>query len=184
MGKVVISGTLGVVMAMLLLNLGACAKHQGEPARNAPPAPLPAPHPAPPPPNPDDLLQGQLEQLGAKPGDGGWTVTLPSGEYKEGKATFAPDDEVTVGKIAELLKANLQLRVLIEDYTDGHGSRAHQQRLSQRHADAVLHDLTTSGVDATKIQAQGRVDDSQKSRVKFIFSNAAGEFRPAPVENS
>ncbi len=87
---------------------------------------------------------------------------------------------MTVGKIAELLKANLQLRVLIEDYTDGHGSRAHQQRL----ADAVLHDLTTSGVDATKIEAQGPVDDSQKSRVKFIFSNAAGEFRPAPVENS
>ena len=111
-------------MATLLLNLGACAKHQGEPAINAPPAALPAPPPAPPPPNPDDLLQGQLEQLGAKPGDGGWTVTLSSAEYKEGKATFAPDDEVTVGKIAELLKANLQLRVLIEDYTGGHGSRA------------------------------------------------------------
>ena len=103
---------------------------------------------------------------------------------KASKVSFAPDDEATIGKIAELLNANLQLRILIEDYADEHGSRTHTQRLSQEHANAVLRDLTSMGVDPGKVQAQGRVDDSKNPRVEFIFSNAGGEFRPAPVENS
>lgn len=179
-----IPGTAGAVLATLFLGLGACSKHQDPPPIVAMPSPPPAPPPAPLPPSADQLLQGQYEQLGAKPSDGGRTVILSSAKFRGRTVSFAPDDAATVGKIAELLKANLQLRVLIEDYTDGHGSRAHQQQLSQQHADAVLRDLTSSGVDATKIQAQGRVDDSKNSRVEFIFSNAAGEFRPAPVENS
>jgi outer membrane protein OmpA-like peptidoglycan-associated protein len=132
---------IGAVMAVLFLSLGACEKHQEVP----PVAAL----------------------FGAKPGDGGWTVTLSSAKFKAGKVSLAPDDEATIGKIAELLKANLQLRILIEDYADEHGSRTHTQRLSQEHANAVLRDLTSMGVG-----------------VEFIFSNAGGEFRPAPVENS
>ena len=175
-------GPSGAVMAVLVLSLGACEKHQEAPpvAALPPPSPqLPAPIPS-----ADDLLQGQFAQFGAKPGDGGWTVTLSSAKFKAGKVSFAPDDEATIGKIAELLNANLQLRILIEDYADEHGSRTHTQRLSQEHANAVLRDLTSMGVDPGKVQAQGRFDDSKNPRVEFIFSNAGGEFRPAPVENS
>ena len=176
-------GPSAAITVLLFLGLGACTKHQEAPPLAALPPPPPTPLPTPIP-SADDLLHGQFAQFGAKPGDGGWTVTLSSAKFKAGKVSFAPEDEATVTKIAELLKANLQLRILIEDYAEERGSRAHTQRLSQQHANAVLRDLASTGVDPGKVQAQGRVDDSKNPRVKFIFSNAAGEFRPAPVENS
>jgi OOP family OmpA-OmpF porin len=184
MRKIRLSTASCAVTAALLVGLSACAKHQESPPVAALPPPPPPPPPPAPPPSPDAVLQGQLENLGARQTDGGWTVTLPSAKYTGGRVSFGSEDQATLGKVVELLKANLQLRVLIEDYGNARGSKAHAHEVSQMHANAVLRDLTRNGVDPAKIQAQGNIGAAQHPRVEIIFSNAAGEFRPAPVENS
>lgn len=182
MRKISVSVVSCAVSTALLLGLSACVKHQEAPPVAA--LPPPAPPPPAPPPSPDEVLQGQLQNIGARQTDGGWTVTLQGAKYTAGRVSFPAEGQATMGKIAELLKANLQLRILIEDYGNTRRSKTHAQEVSQMHADAVLRELTSNGVDPAKIQAQGRVGDPHNPRVEIIFSNAAGDFRPAPVENS
>lgn len=179
------SGALGAVLVLTLLGLGACAKHD-EPAQVAalPPPPPPPPQPPPPAPSADELLQRQLAQLGAKPGDGGWSVTLVSGHFHAGKVAFSADEQATIESISALLKGNPHLRLQIDNYLDKRGSNAHLKEVSQMQANSILRDLTASGADEDRMQAQGKVDSSQHSRVEVVFSNVDGEFRPAPVENS
>ena len=177
------SGISGALVAVALLGLGACTKHE-EPAPIAAIPPPPPPPLPPPPPSADDQLKARLEQLGAKPSAGGYTVTLASAKFRGGKASFDSDDEATITKIVGLLRDEPQVRVQIEDYTDKRGPRARVQERSQMHANAVLRDLTSQGGDEARIQAQGRVNLSTSPRIDIVFSNAEGEFRPGPLENS
>ena len=170
------------LLALMLLSVGACAKHvEPAPLATLPPPLPPAP---PPPPSADDQLQRQLLSLGATPSDGGWSVTLSSATFRAGKVSFSPEEQVTIGKIVALLKDRPHLRVQIENYIDRRGTKARVQELSQMHANAVLRDLTSGEADDGRIQAQGELDTSNNSRVEIFFSNAEGEFRPAPVETS
>jgi outer membrane protein OmpA-like peptidoglycan-associated protein len=173
-------GKLGpwcALLALVLLSLGACSKHE-EPAPVValPPPPPPAPPPAP---SADDQLKGQLSSLGATASTGGWSVTLSSATFRASKVALSPDERVTLGKIVALLKDNPHLRVQIENYASERGAKARVQEVSQMHANAVLRELTSNGAEEGRIQAQGLVDTSKSSRVEIIFSNAEGEFSPA-----
>lgn len=181
MRRLIASGTTIAVLAVILLSLGACSKHEEPTPVAALPPPLPTPPPAP---SADDLLQAQLGQLGAKSSNGGWSVTLSSGKFRTSKVEFASDEQATLKTIGALLKRNPHLLVRIENYIDKRDSGAHLEKVSQMQANAVLRDLTSSGADESQIQAQGQVDTSTNPRVEIIFSNAEGEFHPAPVENS
>jgi len=171
------------LMALMLLSLGACAKHE-EPAPIAALPPPPPPPPPPPAPSADDQLQGQLSSLGATSSVGGWTVTLSSASFRADKVVFSAEEQATIGKIVALLKDNTHVRLQIENYIDKRGAKARVQELSQMHANAIFRYLASHGVEEGRIQSQGEVDTSKQSRVEIIFSIAAGEFRPAPVENS
>ena len=178
-----LNGASCALAALALLSLGACTKHQ-EPAPVAALPPPPPPAPPPPSPSADDQLNGRLAVLGATPKDAGWTVTLTSAKFKQGKVSFGTDEEATLAKIAVLLKDNSHLRVQVEDYTEKRGPKARTQELSQMHANAVLRDLTAQGADEARIQAEGRVESSGAPRIEIIFSNAEGEFKPTPAQNA
>lgn len=184
MQRLNLSSTSCALAAIAVLTLGACTKHEEPAAVAALPPPPPPPAPVPPPPSADDQLNGRLAELGATPSDAGWRVTLSSAKFRDGKVSFAADDEATVTKVITLLQRDSHLRVQIENYTDKRGPKARVRELSQMHANAVVRDLTSKGGDEARIQAEGRVESPGKPRVEFIFSNAEGEFPPPPVEHS
>ena len=171
------------LLAMALLELDGCAQKE-EPAVVAVAPPPPPPALAPPPPSADGQLHARLAHLGAKPTDGGWTLTLSSAKFRGGKVDFAADEEGTVTTIVSLLQGEPHLRLQVENYIDKRGPKAREQERSQMDANAVLRHLTAEGGDTVRIQTEGRIDTSTASRIEIIFSNAEGEFRPAPVENS
>lgn len=177
------STTMLALVTVVLLSLGACAKRE-EPAPVAAMPPPPPPPPTTSPPSADEQIRNQLSQIGAKPTDGGYTVTLSSAKFRSGNVSFSSDEDVTLQKIADVLKANPHVRVQIENYSEKRGPKRRMEELAQEHAGAVLRNLISKGADEDRIQAQGRVDPATKPRVEITFSNAEGEFHPAPLENS
>ena len=184
MRKITESSVSGTLLALLLLGVSACAKHEEPAPIAALPPPLPPPPAPPAAPSPDDQLQRQLSNLGAAAGNGGWSLTLSSARFRAGKVTFSSEEQVTLEKIVTLVKQNQHLRMQIENYLDKRGAKARIQQLSQMQANAVLRDLESMGADEARIQSQGEVDTSRNSRIEIVFSNANGEFNPAPTENS
>ena len=67
-----------------------------------------------------------------------------------------PDSTPTLNEIATLLRADPALRVDVVGHTDAQGDAAHNQRLSERRARAVVAALVaTHGIAADRLQARG-----------------------------
>lgn len=72
------------------------------------------------------------------------------------KADIKPESAAQIEQLAELLKKNPQLEVLIVGHTDGQGAYDYNLSLSARRARAVLEALTTRhGIDAKRLTAAG-----------------------------
>ena len=113
------------------------------PVAAAPPPP-PPPRPAPPPP-PAPAPQVQRMTLDSKVlFDFDKAVLKPEG--------MAAIDSQVVGKLAQMQKIEV---VLVTGHTDRLGTDAHNQKLSERRADAVRDYLVSKGVDKTKIETVG-----------------------------
>jgi OmpA-OmpF porin, OOP family len=65
---------------------------------------------------------------------------------------MAAIDSQVVGKLAQMQKIEV---VLVTGHTDRIGTDAHNQKLSERRADAVRDYLVSKGVDKTKIETVG-----------------------------
>lgn len=120
---------------------------QSEAAACAPPAPPAALPPAPPPPPPPPKVQQQTINLGAD--------VL----FKFDKAS--PSDVLTEGlrqldDAAGKLNAVDLVSVKVIGYTDPEGTESYNQALSQRRAETVKSLLVQRGVDAAKINTEGR----------------------------
>lgn len=87
---------------------------------------------------------------------------------EEGKATtndilFDVNSDVikaasfpVIDALADGLKANAAVRVMIVGHTDSDGTAAHNLELSQRRAAAVKNYLVTHGIDGSRLQSDGK----------------------------
>jgi outer membrane protein OmpA-like peptidoglycan-associated protein len=123
------------------------------------------------------------------------TVITLSGKvlFGSGKAELLPQAQQQLSQVAVFLK-NSQRPIVVEGYTDSHGSPSKNQALSEQRAQAVSDFLTSQGVPPEKLQAVGKGEASpvasnatasgraQNRRVEIVLGQApatAGSPPPA-----
>jgi outer membrane protein OmpA-like peptidoglycan-associated protein len=70
-------------------------------------------------------------------------------------AVIRDESKPTLDKIVFVLKANPGWKMTIEGHTDGTGTAAHNQTLSEQRARAVTAYLAAAGIEAGRLQAVG-----------------------------
>lgn len=71
------------------------------------------------------------------------------------KSTLKPDGNEAVAEIAKVLKNDKSLKLQINGYTDNSGDSAHNLQLSKDRANTVLNALVASGIDKSRLSADG-----------------------------
>ena len=87
-------------------------------------------------------------------------ITLAGGVlFASGKAELLPEAQDRLSQVATFLKGSPR-PVLVEGYTDSHGSQKKNQALSEKRAQAVSDYLVAQGVPADRLQAVGKGESS------------------------
>lgn len=98
-----------------------------------------------------DLEGAKVERVGE-----GIKITFASGIlFATNSASLTPEATGNMSQMAETLAKYADTNVVIEGHTDSSGSDAINQPLSQRRAQAVANQLTSGGIDASRITATG-----------------------------
>lgn len=71
------------------------------------------------------------------------------------KASLQPDGKTAVDEITKVLKNDSNLKLAINGYTDNSGNDIHNLQLSKDRATAVLNAIATSGIDKSRLSAEG-----------------------------
>jgi len=130
-------------------------------AKKPMPAPMPAPKPAAAPPldsDGDGVLDARDKcpntPQGAKvDADGCWIIGRIHFDFD--KAAIKSQFEPILNEIAGVMKRNPMLRLRINGHTDGIGTEAYNQGLSERRARAAERYLIDKGVDAARLSIMG-----------------------------
>jgi len=86
----------------------------------------------------------------------GTVITIPSGVlFTTGKSMLLPGAQSKLGAVAEALKDQDDRKIVVEGHTDSQGSDSMNQELSMARAQSVRDYLTSHGVPAERITAQG-----------------------------
>jgi len=106
-------------------------------------------------------LENELARIAAtKREPRGLVVTLSSGVFFDtGKSALKKGAQATLTRIAEQLKSNTDVKVVVEGHTDSTGSTATNQTLSEKRAQAVRDFLVSAGVPADRITSVGRGEE-------------------------
>lgn len=121
------------------------------PVEEAAPAEAPAEAPAPPPCQPP--VPGQPISLeGCKIGD---TFVLRGVNFEFNKANLTVNAKALLDPVADALLARPDIKVEIDGHTDGKGSVAYNQKLSERRAASVAQYLVGRGIDASRLSSKG-----------------------------
>ncbi len=119
----------------------------------------------------------------------GLVLVLPDAVWAGARAAELTPKAVasTIDPLAALLANNPELRVRIEAFADARGDAAELQRLTQDRAEALAGRLVSSGVDGTRIQANGMgtanpvsanttpAGRTRNRRIEITLTPAAGE---------
>jgi outer membrane protein OmpA-like peptidoglycan-associated protein len=137
------------------------------PAGVAPPRPAPAPAPvaAAPAPAPEPAPAPAPVPVPAK------TVLQSEALFDFGQSTLKPAAHAELDALAARIADSGYEVVLTVGHTDSVGSEAVNQKLSGQRAEAVRQRLIAGGVDASRIQAQGR------GEAEPVASNATAQGR-------
>ena len=109
----------------------------------------------------------------------GFVVTLSSGVFFDvGKSALKKGAQATLSRIADQLKSDPNVKVSVEGHTDSTGSKAKNEELSQKRADAVRDYLVGAGVAADRVTAVGRGEEEPVATNK----TAAGRQQNRRVE--
>ena len=102
-------------------------------------------------------IDGVLKDLGAKVTDREIRIELSADVlFDFDKYDLRPEGLASLGKVAEVLRASPDAPVSIEGHTDGKGTDAYNQPLSERRAQSVKGWLVEhGGVSGTKISTRG-----------------------------
>jgi outer membrane protein OmpA-like peptidoglycan-associated protein len=110
--------------------------------------------------------------------------------FATNKWKILPDSFALLGQVAQVLKDNPQMRVLVEGHTDKVGSVKKNVTLSQRRAESVVTFVVGQGIDPGRMEAKGfgpnrplasnssAIGRAQNRRVEFHI--LPGENPPAP----
>lgn len=85
----------------------------------------------------------------------GATLVLSDVSFMTGRSDLKSGAVERLRPLATYLEANPAVRVHIDGHTDGQGSEASNQSLSDRRANAVRNDLTSMGVAMGRMDAVG-----------------------------
>lgn len=85
------------------------------------------------------------------------------GHFGFDKVDINPAFEEKIKEIAQILDENARYDTILEGHTDNIGSRAYNQKLSERRAESVAKELETFGVDKDRIQTVGYGQDKPRS---------------------
>lgn len=106
-------------------------------------------------------LEQELAKIASTKSDPrGLVVTLPAAFFDTGKAVLKPTAKATLGKIANQLKSDANLKLTIEGHTDNVGSESMNQTLSEKRANAVRDYLAGAGISGDRITATGKGESS------------------------
>lgn len=83
--------------------------------------------------------------------------------FETDKATLLANSDEQITQILNLLKSHDALKLEINGYTDNSGESAHNLKLSQARAQAVVKALTDAGIDSSRLKAQGFGDSKPVS---------------------
>ncbi len=75
--------------------------------------------------------------------------------FETGKSDIKPESKEIVNQIAEMLKANKDLKISIEGHTDNVGNDKSNQKLSEDRAKSVMNALVVLGIDKTRLKSKG-----------------------------
>ncbi|MBQ8101023.1 MAG: OmpA family protein [Paludibacteraceae bacterium] len=112
----------------------------------------------------------------------GRKVVLRNMFFATGKTRILPQSEPTLEELAAFMQDNPEVKIRIIGHTDAVGSEESNQRLSEGRAAAVRADLMARGVDAARIEAEGRGETepvadndteegrSRNRRVEFVIT--------------
>ncbi|MBS4406543.1 OmpA family protein [Campylobacter vulpis] len=92
----------------------------------------------------------------------GKTISL-EGHFDFDKTTINPAFESKIQNIAKVLEENEKYNTILEGHTDNTGSRAYNQKLSERRAQRVANELMKFGVDKKRIEVRGYGQDRPRS---------------------
>ncbi|HEB9320521.1 TPA: fibronectin-binding outer membrane protein CadF [Campylobacter coli] len=85
------------------------------------------------------------------------------GHFGFDKVDINPTFEEKIKEIAQILDENVRYDTILEGHTDNIGSRAYNQKLSERRAESVAKELEKFGVDKDRIQTVGYGQDKPRS---------------------
>jgi len=131
------------------------------PAPEPEPQPEPAPEPAPAPePEPEPVQEiKQAIQEAVKEEKKEFTLDLEKlmkqSLFEFDSAKIAEDNYAGLNVVADFLKENPNISVKVEGHTDNVGSKAYNQKLSERRAESVANYLKDKGVSETQISTEG-----------------------------
>ena len=98
-----------------------------------------------------DLEGAKVERVGE-----GIKITFASGIlFGSNSSSLTPEAAGNIDQLATTLKKYADTSVTVEGHTDSSGSDAINQPLSTRRAQAVANEITTQGVDASRITSTG-----------------------------
>ena len=98
-----------------------------------------------------DLEGAKVERVGE-----GIKITFASGIlFGTNSSSLTPEAAGNMTQMAETMTKYADTNVVIEGHTDNTGSDAINQPLSERRAQAVANQLTTSGIDTGRVTATG-----------------------------
>ncbi len=77
-------------------------------------------------------------------------------KFFQGKAELSDDAKFVLHDLAKLMEKNTDIRLQIVGHTSSEGDPAFNQKLSEERAQAAVDFLVSRGVDANRLQAQGK----------------------------
>jgi OOP family OmpA-OmpF porin len=103
---------------------------------------------------PDYLDKCPKTPVGAHVDDRGCWV-LEGLYFDTDKWDIKPAGYPILAEVIKVLKKNPNVQVEIQGHTDSRGTDAHNQKLSENRANAVMNYLVKGGVDASRLAAKG-----------------------------
>lgn len=103
----------------------------------------------------DQALIAQLKGLNAKQTDRGMMITLGDVLFNTDRAELKPGGIRNIEKLAQFMTQYPAYKVSVEGHTDSRASVRHNQRLSDRRADAVQTALLDQSISSDRITTHG-----------------------------
>jgi OOP family OmpA-OmpF porin len=103
---------------------------------------------------PDHLDRCPATPRGAKVNENGCWV-LEQVRFDTGKQDIRPESFPALDRVADVLKQNPNVRVVIEGHTDNVGRKTYNQKLSENRAQAVMEYVLQKGIGAERLSFVG-----------------------------